>query len=128
MKFINFVFTLFIVIIFAILILWGVMFLVSKASVILQQSTPFSPFEDGVDVVNNENCTDGDGGVFSSEKGEVSHIQKFLFFRWASVIQDECNGDLLTEYYCSQDGIGSGVFECEAGCVEGKCIETISAD
>jgi hypothetical protein len=122
MKIRSIIFLITFVVFFAAMVLWGVSFLVSKASLIIQQSTPLSPLEDEVLIENSESCIDSDGGVFFDRKGRVSYLRGFLFLKWSSDAVDSCKGNILTEYYCAGEQLKSGNSECGGGCFEGRCL------
>ena len=115
-----------IVIVFSLLFLGGIFFFFSKASVMLQQSMPLSPLEDNILIKTIEGCTDSDGGIFFHEKGEVDFFRRVLFFNFPIKVEDRCQDNELTEYYCTEGGLGKGVVECERKCEEGKCVEIFS--
>ena len=115
-----------IVIVLSLLFLGGIFFFFSKASVMLQQSMPFSPLEDNVLIKTIPGCTDSDGGIFFHEKGEVDFSRRVLFFNFPIRVEDSCQDNELTEYYCTEGGLGKGVVECEQKCEEGKCVEIFS--
>lgn len=125
MKLWNVLFLIFFIVILTIFFLGSIIFLISKASVLIQQSTPFSPLDDNLQIENTERCSDSDGGIFFDKKGEVSFKQKFIFFEFNSKLEDRCNGNQLTEYYCleGEDVIGHGVVECSDDCIDGACFE-----
>lgn len=68
-----------------------------------------------------------DGGINYNVKGNTTrYILGFPFFNYS----DFCTGDQLTEHYCSftPSGITAETYDCENGCENGACIETISND
>jgi hypothetical protein len=68
----------------------------------------------------NAICTDSDDGASYNLQGYVSlnvHNAKF---------QDYCEGKYVIEYYCSSGKILSKKYVCPGGCVEGKCIASLS--
>ncbi len=74
-----------------------------------------------------EGCTDTDGGIEFTAKGEATGLREsFPVQTWT----DECKGDLLTEFYCDEfveNGVGilkvfHVIHECPDGCTDGHCI------
>lgn len=72
-------------------------------------------------------CEDTDGGIDFMTQGQVSGQSSGLIPavpRDFSVTTDRCEEDTLLEFYCSSDIEASVVSEeCEAGCVDGACVE-----
>ena len=101
----------------------GVLVMFGKSLGVFFSSIELSPLEDNVLVEDSEGCSDSDGGIFFSNKGKASYKFKFLFFSiFSREVIDECDGNELSEYYCSTDGIVRGVFSCEGGCLDGACL------
>ncbi len=74
------------------------------------------------DGINDDGCTDTDGGINYSIKGiahgwanESDRITKFT-------TQDSCNSGDLIEFHCSSDEVTVGTrYSCPNGCFEGTC-------
>ena len=105
-------------------LLYGIYNLVSKVSVLSQKSIniKYSPLEDNIYVKNSAECFDSDEGIFFTKKGEVSYEFKFIFLRFNDKVSDECNGNELTEYYCSDNNIVRGIVLCPNKCDDGACL------
>lgn len=71
-------------------------------------------------------CTDGDGGIEPSWRGDVQGVDHFEPY----TLSDRCIDDhWLTEYYCDGDLVRQafpGIFGvyCPGGCLDGSCIMT----
>ena len=72
-------------------------------------------------------CYDSDFGKNYWERGEVSgdyYLEEKQFF----LIEDECEEDILHEYYCVTDQTGihsynaKQIYKCPEGCLDGKCL------
>lgn len=114
------------VLLFVVVLFWGVLSFTSKILLLSQSKIPLSPIEDNVYIANSEACADSDNGVYFDNRGEVSFKQSIFFnlFKFNMNFADICNGNELTEYYCGGDGdLISGIIECEFGCNEGACVE-----
>lgn len=74
---------------------------------------------DNTDESDSEICSDSDGGIFSTVKGEITNGS-------GNLAQDYCKDkNSLVEYYCTQDnnnGFAQFGFRCPAGCEEGACL------
>ena len=62
---------------------------------------------------NQTNCTDSDGGINYYVKGSTTN---------ATISKtDSCNGNNLTEYYCSYGAVLSTTYGCPYACSNGAC-------
>lgn len=70
-------------------------------------------------------CTDSDGGVNHSVKGEAIRTDGIN----STKVEDRCVGNTLYESSCSGEDILSALVSCPAGCEDGACLEdTASSD
>lgn len=60
-------------------------------------------------------CLDFDGGLSYNTKSRTQ-------YQW-SAGWDECNGNILTEWYCANNSMTFAYVTCANGCSEGKCIQ-----
>jgi len=69
--------------------------------------------------VEEDECTDSDGGENIYEKGTTN---------WgSSVIEDSCIEGRLDEGFCHEDGVGgSTLVDCTNGCEDGQCVPMIT--
>ncbi|MFH0971833.1 MAG: PEGA domain-containing protein [Candidatus Micrarchaeota archaeon] len=65
-------------------------------------------------------CTDSDGGRAFSRRGILTYgTQSFT---------DTCIGQLVTEYYCEGQSVGSEMYRCPGECSNGMCIASQPSD
>ncbi len=81
--------------------------------------------------VTTSTCTDSDGGVNLTQKGEINYfynVSTDFFYGW-HITEDTCDdGKTLNEYSCSyynhRELNPSKKFDCPNGCFDGACIES----
>ena len=120
----SFLFILFFVVLLGLFVL-GIVFYLSSNFNLFYSSIELSPLEGEIFVDDSVECRDSDGGIFFNERGEVNYKQEFIFFDFDRVVVDKCNGDELSEYYCSDGVVVEGIVYCDGGCVDGTCLELI---
>lgn len=79
----------------------------------------------GMVVTSISVCSDTDAGRNYAVKGDVYGFY-YLFNEENFHEEDRCEGDVLIEYYCVEDGIHSyresAEYICPGGCEEGRCM------
>lgn len=68
---------------------------------------------------SGDSCTDTDGGVEYFQQGSVTSD--------GEVLEDECRGETVLEYYCGDGLVHLKEFLCPNGCSDGRCEDPLSA-
>lgn len=64
-------------------------------------------------------CVDSDNGKNYFEKGTTFELTDSYAYK------DSCNGNVLTEYFCSSGSRGSVTYNCPNGCSNGVCMKEV---
>ena len=105
------------------LLIVGFVFYAGKVFISFLRAIPLSPLDDNTLIEDFGSCSDSDGGIVFSEKGEILYTKKFLAWDWQSNAIDECDGNELAEYYCNSNGAVKGIVMCENQCNDGRCMK-----